>query len=120
MLIEFGEKKEKNVGGNSLVVQWLGLCAVSAEGLGSIPSWETRIPQSEQHDWKKKNVVGKATYWEQVSLHLVLSFPAASAKREIPELSQQERRQQTSSLGKTELSLTLYFLWRTYSEGTEC
>ena len=81
MLIEFGEKKEKNVGGNSLVVQWLGLCAVSAEGLGSIPSWETRIPQSEQHDWKKKNVVGKAIYWEQVSLHLVLIFPVAKCKK---------------------------------------
>ena len=30
---------------NSLVVQWLGLCAVTAEGLGSIPGQGTKIPQ---------------------------------------------------------------------------
>ena len=28
-------------GGNSLVVQWLGLCAFSAEGQGSIPGQGT-------------------------------------------------------------------------------
>ena len=30
--------------GNSLVVQWLGLCTLTAEGLGSIPGWGTKIP----------------------------------------------------------------------------
>ena len=59
MLIKFGEKK-KNVDGNSLVVQWLGLCAVSAESLGSIPSWGTNL-----RGWvawlEKKNVDGQAT-----------------------------------------------------------
>ena len=34
--------------GNSPVVQWLGLCALTAEGLGSIPGRETKIPQAIQ------------------------------------------------------------------------
>ena len=29
--------------GNSLVVQWLGLCALTAKGPGSIPGWGTEI-----------------------------------------------------------------------------
>ena len=32
--------------GNSLAVQWLGLCAFTAEGLGSIPGEGTKIPQA--------------------------------------------------------------------------
>ena len=32
--------------GNSLVVQWLGLSALTAEGLGSIPGRGTKIPQA--------------------------------------------------------------------------
>ena len=36
-------------GGNSLVVQWLGLCAFSAEGQGSIPGQGTKIPQAIWH-----------------------------------------------------------------------
>ena len=31
-------------GGDSLVVQWLGLSIVTAEGLGSISGWGTKIP----------------------------------------------------------------------------
>ena len=33
--------KEQKIG-SSLVVQWSGLCASPAEGLGSIPSWRTK------------------------------------------------------------------------------
>ena len=33
---------------NSLVVQWLGLCALTAKGLGSISSQGTKIPQTAQ------------------------------------------------------------------------
>ena len=40
--------------GNSLVVQWLGLGAFIAEGTGSIPGRETKIPQATQHGQKKK------------------------------------------------------------------
>ena len=37
--------KKKNAG-TSLAVQWLGLCAVTAEGLGSIPGQRTKIPHA--------------------------------------------------------------------------
>ena len=40
--------------GNSLAVQWLGLCAFTAEGLGSIPGWETKFLQATRHSQKKK------------------------------------------------------------------
>ena len=39
---------------NSLVVQWLGLCASTAMGPGSIPGWGTKIPQAVQPGQKKK------------------------------------------------------------------
>ena len=31
-------------------VVWLGLCALIAEDLGSIPGWGTKIPQARWHD----------------------------------------------------------------------
>ena len=34
--------------GNSLKVQWLGLCTFTAEGVGSIPGCGTEIPQTMQ------------------------------------------------------------------------
>ena len=40
--------------GNSLAVQWLGLCALTAKDWGSIPVQGTKIPQSVQHSQKKK------------------------------------------------------------------
>ena len=39
---------------NSLVVQWLGLCALTAKGLGSIPGQGTKNPQAT-HGTAKKN-----------------------------------------------------------------
>ena len=39
--------------GNSLVVQCLGLSAFTAMGPGSIPGWETKIPQKK----KKQNLL---------------------------------------------------------------
>jgi len=38
--------------GNCLAVQWLGLCAFTAEGLGSIPGWGSEIPQAARHGKK--------------------------------------------------------------------
>ena len=35
--------------GNSLVVQWLGLCISTAEDKGSIPGQKTKILQAIQH-----------------------------------------------------------------------
>ena len=40
--------------GNSLVVQWLGLCTCTAGGPGSVPGWGTKIPPAAQHSQKKK------------------------------------------------------------------
>ena len=39
--------------GNSLVVQWLGLGALAAVGLGLIPGWGTKILQAEWHGKEK-------------------------------------------------------------------
>ena len=39
----------KQILGNPLVVQWLGLCASTATGAGSIPGGGTRIPQALRH-----------------------------------------------------------------------
>ena len=46
--------KKLGQGGNSLEVQWLGLHAFTAEGLGSIPGQGTKIPQAARRDEKKK------------------------------------------------------------------
>ena len=43
------------------MVQWLGLCALTAEVLGSIPGQGTKIPQAMQHDQKKKKKCMKFT-----------------------------------------------------------
>ena len=45
---------KKHCVGNSLVVQWLGLCAFTAESLGSVPGWGTKIPQAVRCGQKKK------------------------------------------------------------------
>ena len=52
------EKKiqlKPNKTGNSLAVQWLELQALTAEGLGSIPGWGTKIPQAMWHSQRTKN-----------------------------------------------------------------
>ena len=55
--------------GNSLVVQWLGLCAFTAKGTGSVPVWRTKIPQV----WPKKKKKDKNIWvlikvpWERKS-----------------------------------------------------
>ena len=51
--------------GNSLVVQWLGLSTFTAGGLGSIPSWGTKIPSKNRKKKKKKNM-GFEGYKNQV------------------------------------------------------
>ena len=37
-----------------MAVQWLGLCAFTAEGWGSIPGQGTKIPQAKRYGQKKK------------------------------------------------------------------
>ena len=41
--------------GTSLAVQWLGPCAFTADGRGSIPGWGTEIPQAAAQPEKGKN-----------------------------------------------------------------
>ena len=43
--------------GTSLVVQWLGFCAFTTEGLRSIPGQETKYLQAARHSQKKKKDV---------------------------------------------------------------
>lgn len=40
--------------GNSLAVQWLQICPLTARGLSSIPDQETKIPRAGWHSQKKK------------------------------------------------------------------
>ena len=63
--------------GNSLAVQWLGLCAFTAEGAGSIPGWELRshshvaCPPSPP---KKKGKEGNFMDVKHPSIQCQLSF----------------------------------------------
>ena len=38
----------------TLAVQWIGLCASSTEGAGSVPGWGTKILHTTCHGQKKK------------------------------------------------------------------
>ena len=42
-----------------LVVQWLRCCAATAEGVGSIPDWRTKIPQALQCGQKENKQTKK-------------------------------------------------------------
>ena len=51
------KRKEKETTGNPLVVQRLGLHALTDKGPGSIPGWGTKIPQAVQHSQKNNNKI---------------------------------------------------------------
>ena len=63
------------------VVQWLGLCASTEGGLGSIPSWRSRIPQAAwcRQKKKKKKILLSFQSWKENYLdllsHLLLYSP---------------------------------------------
>ena len=69
--------------GTSLAVQWLGLCASTAGGMGSIPGWGTKIPhamQTNNNNNNKSNVLltkysGPSTDVFQTYLLLALALP---------------------------------------------
>ena len=48
--------------GTFLVVQWLGFCAFTTEGLGSIPGQETKYLQLQGIAKKKKRYVWKCKF----------------------------------------------------------
>ena len=61
--------------GDSLVVQWLGLSASTAEGPGSVPGQGTTIPQAtclsqfpSPPEKKKKNQTGDGS--KNISIHI--------------------------------------------------
>ena len=78
MLVVSLVKNHVEHSGNSLVVQWLGLGASTAGGLGSIPGWGTKISQATQcSPPKKKNHVeyskdACSNYLTSLALHPVL------------------------------------------------
>ena len=45
--------------GTSLAVQWLGLCAFTAGGMGSIPGRGTKFLQAARRGQKKKKFYGE-------------------------------------------------------------
>ena len=51
------EVKNLPVGGDSLVVQWLGLHASTAGGTGSIPCRGAKIPHAARYGQKIKNKI---------------------------------------------------------------
>ena len=53
-IINEKKNKKKNLTGNSLAVQWLGLCTSTVGSPGSIPSQRTKVPQDTGHSKKKK------------------------------------------------------------------
>ena len=56
--------------GNSLAVQWLGLCTFTAEGPGSILGQGTKIPQATQRDQNRQtNNLPLYVWLSEVSFH---------------------------------------------------
>ena len=74
-------KKKRN---NSLAVKWLGLCALTVKGRGSIPGQGTKIPQAAQHIQERKknmqmcqksteaNLKANGQTWNNMSIKLIL------------------------------------------------
>ena len=60
--------------GSSLVIQWLGLCISTAEGMGSIPLQGTKIPlvtwcgQKKKNERKKSGSVAKINSTQDTSI----------------------------------------------------
>ena len=59
---------DKRLSRNSLVVQWLGLCASTAGGTGSLPGWGTKILHAAQCGENKKQANKKARKEKRLSM----------------------------------------------------
>ena len=99
-------------GGNSLVVQGLGLCAFTARDTGSVPVWGTQISQALQHapppTSKKKRGCSEDTDLQTVHLktHHQWLFAHRQAHSILQLCSDQE---ETLELGHSKLSVTQDF-----------
>lgn len=69
------------VSGNSVAVQWLGLRALTVEGLGSIPCQGIKIPQAVWHGQKKKKML------ECLLLYILLNLSKTEVDSEIDMLA---------------------------------
>lgn len=49
--------QKTSITGNSQVVQWLGLCVLTAKGWGSVPGPGTKISQTSQWGQKKRTSI---------------------------------------------------------------
>ena len=56
------------------MAQWLELHASTAEGRGSIPVWETKIPQATQHGQKIKIKIRKYIYIYLINQYLFINI----------------------------------------------
>lgn len=56
--------------GNSLAIQWLQLCPLTAEGLSSVPDQDTKIPRAGWHSQKKKKKIIHTSFISQSFLLL--------------------------------------------------
>ena len=78
------ECKQRNAfDGTSLLVQWLGLHASTAGGMGSIPGWGTKVPCAVWHGqkiFKNKKIKKKKNKFSPLKkkkkeMHLVYLLP---------------------------------------------
>ena len=70
-MVHFLKKFYWGIVGTSLEAQWLGVHALTAEGLGSIPSWGTKIPQAT---WCSQKQNFFFFYCSRVDLQFCVSF----------------------------------------------
>ena len=57
---------------NSLAVQWLGLCAFTAQGPNLIPGLRTKISEASQHCHKERKR-NSSSYFKNIKRHEILS-----------------------------------------------
>ena len=79
-----GRNSQETIGQNSLAVQWLQLPAFTAQSLGSIPGWETKILQVVQCGQKRNNSVAVGQDPGSVSKN-TMSL-SSSAKLKLPKM----------------------------------
>ena len=65
--------------GNSLAVQWLGLCTFTADGVSVIPSQGTKTPQDTRRSQKKIKKKKKKYIYIYIYIYISQSFLVYSA-----------------------------------------
>ena len=73
------KKKQEHFLGNSLIVQWLGLCTFTRRDPGSILGWGTKILQAMPSDKKKKKSPQSTNMF--LNSKMLKTFPLKSKTR---------------------------------------